>query len=313
MDSALLPLIAGLLVLTFGAEFLVQAASSIARRAGLSPLLIGLTVVSIGTSLPELMVSLDAAFQGSGAIGLGNVVGSNIANIALILGLAALVRPLRVKAQVIRIDGPILVAVSILLVLLLRDATISRVDGILLSAGVVTYILFNIQAASRESHGVQTEFDREIPGRHALYLDVFLLAIGIGGLFLGADLLIRGAVQVARDLRIPQIVVGLTVVAVGTSLPELATSVVAAYRQNGDIAIGNALGSSIFNILGILGITATVQPVSAASLQAVELLVMTGVAVLALPFLRSDYILSRTEGGILLISYLSYLAYLFLR
>lgn len=299
------------MLLTVGAEFLVRAAASMARRVGLSALVIGLTVVSIGTSLPELVVSLDAVLQGKGALSIGNVVGSNISNIALILGLAALVQPLRVEAQVVRVDGPILVAVSVLLVLLIQDAGLDRVDGVLLSVGVVSYVAFNVWAAQGEPDTVREEYDTGVPNQHAFWRDLVFFGFGLGGLIGGADLLVGGAVHVARVLELSQVVIGLTVVAVGTSLPELATSVLAAYRGSGDIAIGNAVGSSIFNILGILGVTAAIRPLSTASLSIVELVVMVGVAVLVLPLLRTHFTLSRQEGGVLLLAYVGYVTYLF--
>lgn len=312
MYIAILKIAGGLVLLTLGAELLVRAAVSLARRLGLSPLVIGLTVVSVGTSLPELVVSLDAAFQGNAALGIGNVVGSNISNIALILGLAALVRPMQVEAQVVRVDGPILVATSLLLVGMVLDQGLGHLDGVLLSLGVVGYVVYNVWAARKEPKVVHKEFDVGIPSQRSLGRDLGFLVLGVAGLVAGADVLIGGALHVARILEVPQIVVGLTVVAVGTSLPELATSVMAAHRGKGDIAIGNAVGSSIFNILGILGVTAVVHPLSTASLTAVELVVMVGVAVLVLPLLYSHYTLSRTEGGLLLLAYFGYLSFLVL-
>jgi cation:H+ antiporter len=307
-----LQILAGLVLLTAGAELLVRAAVSLARRVGLSPLIIGLTVVSIGTSLPELVVSLDAVWKGSDAIGVGNVVGSNISNIALILGLSALVQPMRVEAQVIRLDGPILVGVSALLVVLVQDAGLGRLDGALLFAGAAGYLVYNAWGARRSPEGVQHEFAEGLPALHSLGRDMLYLTLGLGGLVLGADLLVEGALYVARVMDVPEMVIGLTVVAVGTSLPELATSMLAAYRGEGDIAIGNALGSSILNILGILGVTAALRPISTAGLTIVELATMVGVAVLVLPLLRTDFSLSRREGSLLVVVYVVYVAGLFL-
>lgn len=301
----------GLVILTVGAEFLVSAAASISRRLGMSPLVIGLTVVSIGTSLPELVVSLDAVVQGNVDVGIGNVVGSNISNIGLILGLAALVSPLQVEAQVIRIDGPILVAVSVLLVALVLDGGISSLDGVVLALGFVAYVGYTVWAADREPGAVQTEFDSGIPGQKSLWRDLLFFVLGLGGLILGADLMVEGAVRIARTVGVSHLVIGLTVVAVGTSLPELATSVLAAWRGNGDIAVGNVVGSSIFNILGILGVTALIEPLVTTSLTVVELVVLVGVAVLVLPLMRSSFTLSRTEGFGLVVLYAGYVAYLF--
>lgn len=299
------------MILTVGAELLVRAAASISRRLGMSPLVIGLTVVSIGTSLPELVVSLDAVVQSNVDIGIGNVVGSNISNIGLILGLAALASPLQVKAQVIRVDGPILVVVSVLLVGLVVDGEISSLDGVVLALGFVAYVGYTVWAAHRESGVVQTEFDSGIPGLKSLWRDLLFFVLGLGGLIWGADLMVEGAVRIARTAGVSQIVIGLTVVAVGTSLPELATSVLAAWRGNGDIAVGNVVGSSIFNILGILGVTALIQPLVTTSLTVVELVILVGVAVLVLPLMRSSFTLSRTEGVGLVVLYAGYVAYLF--
>jgi cation:H+ antiporter len=285
----------------------VFGAASLARRLGLSPLVIGLTVVSIGTSLPELLVSLEAALTGSGDLALGNVVGSNIGNIALILGVAALVRPIVVQAQVVRIEVPVLVAVSLAFVGLMADGSLGRIDGALLLAGIVAYVTYTLHAAQRTGAAVQAEFDEGVPAAHSLLADLGMLAVGLGGLVAGAHLLVNGAVAIAETFGVGPIVIGLTVVAVGTSLPELATSVVAAYRGRGDIAVGNAVGSSIFNLLGILGATVVVQPLSAQALGWVETGVMLGTAVVILPFFRTNWTLSRVEGALLVGAYLAYI------
>jgi cation:H+ antiporter len=268
---------------------------------------IGLTVVSIGTSLPELLVSLEAALTGSGDLALGNVVGSNIGNIALILGVAALVRPIVVQAQVVRIEVPVLVAVSLAFVGLMADGSLGRIDGALLLAGIVAYVTYTLHAAQRTGAAVQAEFDEGVPAAHSLLADLGMLAAGLGGLVAGAHLLVNGAVAIAETFGVGPIVIGLTVVAVGTSLPELATSVVAAYRGRGDIAVGNAVGSSIFNLLGILGATVVVQPLSAQALGWVETGVMLGTAVVILPFFRTNWTLSRVEGALLVGAYLAYI------
>lgn len=301
----------GLVILTVGAELLVRAASSISRRVGISPLVIGLTVVSIGTSLPELVVSLDAVVQSNVDLGIGNVVGSNISNIALILGVAALVRPIHVQAQMVRVDGPILVVVSVLLVALVFDGEISSLDGAMLTVGLVAYVGYTVWVADREPGTVQKEFDAGIPRQKSFWRDVFFFVLGLAGLIWGADLMVDGAIRIARTVGVSQLVIGLTVVAVGTSLPELATSVLAAWRGNGDIAVGNAVGSSIFNILGILGGTALIEPLVTTSLTVVQLAVLVGVAVLVLPLMRTSFTLSRAEGFGLVVLYVGYVAYLF--
>jgi cation:H+ antiporter len=300
----------GLFLLAVAAEVLVQGAASLSRRFGLSPLVIGLTVVSIGTSLPELVVSVEAALAGSGGLALGNVVGSNIANIALILGIAALIAPIAVQAQVVRMDAPLLVVVSVGFIGLVWDGGLSRGNGVVLTAGILAYVFYTLHMAQRASPGVQEEADVVLPSQHSVLVDGGLIAVGIAGLLGGAHFLVTGAIDVAAALGISPVVIGLTVVAVGTSLPELATSVVAAWRGQGDIAVGNALGSSIFNLLGILGVTVLIHPLSTASLGWVELGIMVGLAVVVVPFLRTSYTLSRVEGGVLLLSYFGYVVYL---
>jgi len=301
---------AGFVLLTAAAEGLVAGASSLARRVGLSPLVIGLTVVSIGTSLPELVVALDAALAGTGDIALGNVVGSNIGNIALILGVSALVHPLSVRSQIVRVDGPILAGVSILFAALALDGHLGRLDGALLFAGIVAYVAYSLYLARQTPDVVQEEVAAELPAPQPLWMDLGLLVLGIAGLVGGAHLLVDGAVHIAQALGVGPLVIGLTIVAVGTSLPELATSVVAARRGKGDIAIGNAVGSSIFNLLGILGVTVLVRPLSTQTLSWVDTGVMLGTALIILPLFRTDWALSRREGTFLLLCYAAYVGWL---
>jgi len=302
--------IGGFILLAGAAEALVYGAASLARRMGLSALVIGLTVVSIGTSLPELVVSLEAALVGTGDLALGNIVGSNIGNLALILGVAALVRPLAIQAQVVRVEGPILVVVSGGFAGLILDGRLGRIDGALLSLGIVGYVLYSLWTAKQSPARIRTEFEEGIPEQHTLGVDLGSLLLGFVGLLVGAHLLVEGAIVIAETLGVGPIVIGLTVVAVGTSLPELATSVVAARRGQGDIAVGNAVGSSIFNLLGILGITVLVRPLSTLTLGWVETGIMVGMALLVIPLFRSGWTLSRAEGGLLLCCYLGYLAFL---
>lgn len=310
MLEAFLLIAVGTVLLAGAAEALVYGASSLARRTGLSPLVIGLTVVSIGTSLPELVVSVDAALGGVGDLALGNVVGSNIGNLALILGVTALVRPIAVQTQIVRVEGPILVVVSLLFVGLILDGRLGRLDGLILVAGILGYVGYTLWAAKQSSSEVQDEFEGGIPKQHALGIDLGFLVLGLFGLVGGAHLLVKGATIVAEKMGVGPIVIGLTIVAIGTSLPELATSAVAARRGKGDIAVGNAVGSSIFNILGILGVTVLLHPLSTESLGWVETAIMVGTAVLVIPLFWTDGKLGRAEGVILLICYLGYLLYL---
>jgi cation:H+ antiporter len=312
MLVALAQVVAGFVILTAAAEGLVAGAASLARRMGLSPLVIGLTVVSIGTSLPELVVALDAALAGTGDLALGNVVGSNIGNIALILGAAALVRPLAVQSRIVRVDAPILVVVSVVFAGLVWDGTLGRVDGALLFAGIVAYVAYTLIRARQTPSVIQEEVAAELPSPNPLWMDLGLLVLGIAGLVGGAHLLVEGAVWIAQAMGVGALVIGLTIVAVGTSLPELATSVVAARRGKGDIAVGNAVGSSIFNLLGIMGTTVLVQPLSTQTLRWVDTGVMIATAVVILPLFRTDWSLSRVEGAVLLIGYGIYVTSLLL-
>lgn len=311
MVLPLLSMLAGLALLTGGAEGLVRGAASLARQVGLSPLVIGLTVVALGTSAPELVVSVGAALRGNGGLAIGNVVGSNIANIGLILGVSALMAALRVQAQVIRFDMPILSAVTLGMGVLLLDGQVGRVDGTILVIGLITYVALSIRWARAEPAAiVQDEFDEGLPSQNRWWVDLLFVGAGLAGLVGGAELLVGGAVTFATMLNVDRVLIGLTVVAVGTSLPELATSLVAAWRGEGDIAVGNAVGSCIFNLLGILGVTALIHPLSTGGLSIVDGSVMLGMTLFLLPLMRTGFTLSRIEGGVLLIAYASYIAYL---
>jgi cation:H+ antiporter len=311
MLTALFSILGGLLLLTGGAEGLVRGSSSLARRIGISPLIIGLTIVAYGTSAPELVVSLQAAVGGNPDIALGNVVGSNISNIGLILGGAALVSPIRAQAQILRLDVPIMIGVSALLLGLIQDQVVGRLNGLVLVAGAVSYTLICIWSSWDESQMiVLEEFDAGVPEQGTLGRDLLFSAGGLGLLVLGARVLVSGAVTVAEALGFSATLIGLTVVAVGTSLPELATSLVAALRGQSDLALGNVIGSNIFNVLGILGVTAAIQPVDASGLSWLDAGVMLAFAVVTLPFLWTGYTFSRVEGGLLLGGYVAYLTVL---
>lgn len=309
---ALLSILAGLILLSGGADGLVRGAASLARRLGMAPLVIGLTVVAMGTSMPELVVSVGAALRGSSAVALGNVIGSNIANIGLILGMAALVSVLQVHAQVIRFDVPVLVVVSLLVGGLLFDGTLGRIDGLVLTLGLVGYVAFNLYLAQvKTAPIVREEFEEIIPEVHSWGRDVLYIGGGLAVLVVGAQLMVGGAITLAQQWGLSEVVIGLTIVAAGTSLPELATSVAAAFRGEGDIAVGNAVGSSIFNVLGILGVTALVRPLASEDISLIDGGVMVGLTVLLLPLMRTGYSLSRWEGGLLLGGYVGYMVYLF--
>ncbi len=298
------------LVLTFGgAEAFVRAAASIAARLGVSPLVIGLTIVAWGTSAPELVVSLFASIDGQGGIAVGNVVGSNIFNIAAIVGLAAVVCPIRIHAQLIRMDIPLMIGVSLLLIALLLDGGVSRLDAAICFIGMVMYTAFSFRSAGEPAPAVVAEeFAQGIPPAHRhLAIDIALFIAGLVMLGFGSRCLVTGAVSIARAMQVSETVIGLTIVAAGTSLPELATSLVAAIRKQADIAIGNIVGSNIFNILGILGIAGLVHPMEAPDISPLDLGAMMLFALLLFPLARSGFAIKRWEGALLLAGYLAYL------
>ncbi len=307
----LLSIFGGFIALTVGADGLVRGGASLARRLGMSPLLIGLTVVAYGTSAPEMVVSLRAAFGGASDIALGNVVGSNISNIGLILGATALICPIQGTVRAVRIDVPFMIGVSALLLGLISDGLIGRFNGVVLVGGAIAYTVVRVWRSREVSKStVRHEFDVEVPPQRKWTWDVLF---GVGGLLLligGARLLVSGAVSIAEGMGMSTLVIGLTVVAIGTSLPEFATSIVAAVRGHADLALGNVVGSNIVNILAILGTTACVRPIGTTGLSWVDGGVMLGLAILTLPFLWTGLAFSRWEGGILLAVYVAYMAFL---
>jgi cation:H+ antiporter len=313
-------LLLGLALLVVGAEALVRGASRLASALGISPLVIGLTVVAFGTSSPELAVSVQSAWAGSANIALGNVVGSNIFNVLFILGLSALVIPLTVSRQLIRFDVPIMIGVSVLVLLLGLDGRIGRIEGIILFAGIVAYTAFLIRQSRKETKRARDEFSeeyavKEAQGAGQVVKNIALTLGGLGLLVLGSDWLVESAVKIAQVLGVSDLVIGLTVVAAGTSMPELVTSVVAAKRGERDIAVGNIVGSNIFNILCVLGFSAMVSPggipVEAAALR-FDIPVMIAVAVSCFPIFFSGMVISRGEGLLFTFYYVAYTAYLVL-
>ena len=302
------PIVGGLVLLYFGAEGLVRGSSRLALRSGLSPLTVGLTVVAFGTSSPELAVSLEAAIVGREAIALGNVVGSNIANLALILGVAAIIRPMVIQSKLVRLDLPILASCSAVLTLLLLDRGLGRLEGVVLVLGLIAYVALNIRNARREHAHVKSEYAQALPRpKGSLWLDVVLVGVGLALLVVGGGVLINGAVAAAEMLGVTEAFVGLTIVALATSLPELATSMLAAFRGEGDIALGNLVGSNVFNILGVLGPAAIIRPMQGTGLTILDLGTMTLVAFLVLPLMRTGFRLNRVEGGILAAVYGGYM------
>ncbi|WP_028240256.1 calcium/sodium antiporter [Stutzerimonas azotifigens] len=311
-------LIAGLVLLVAGAEVLVRGAARLAAQFGIPPLIIGLTVVAFGTSAPETAVSVQASLAGSGDIAIGNVIGSNIANVLLILGATALIAPLVVSRQLIRLDVPIMIGASLVTYALALNGTLSRLDGALLFAGVLAYTLFLIVSSRKEKAAADDEFAEEYGVEqaakpYAWLINAVLVIAGLVLLVLGSDFLVEGAVSLARALGLSELVIGLTVIAVGTSLPELATSVMAAIRGERDIAVGNIVGSNIFNLLCVLGLAALVSPQPipvAANALAFDFPVMIAVAIACLPIFFTGYSIARWEGLLFVAYYVAYTTYL---
>ena len=312
-------LVAGLTILTVGAEFLVRGASKLAALAGVSSLVIGLTVVSYGTSAPELAVSMKSALAGQSDIALGNVIGSNVFNVLFVLGLCAMLFPLRVDSQLVRMDVPIMIGVSLLAFLLCLDGSIGRLDGLLLASGAIGYTVFTVVKSRRETKAIKAEFDQEyaVVNDHSgktIAWNFAMLLLGLVLLVGGARMFVDSAITIAEAMGVSQLVIGLTIVAVGTSLPEVATSVVATLRGERDIAIGNVVGSNIFNILSVLGFTAAVSPINVPlSAIQIDLPVMIGVAVICLPIFFTGLLILRWEGAVFFGLYITYTVYLLLQ
>jgi cation:H+ antiporter len=299
---------AGVLLLFAGGEGLVRGSAGLALRLGLSPLVIGLTVVAFGTSSPELAVSLKATLQGLGDVAAGNVVGSNIANVGLILGLTALLRPVRAAAHAIRVDAPLQAAAAVLLVAILLDGELSRWEAVLLLLGIVVYTGASLFLARREDAAVAKEYAEGLPAsQKSLWVLWPMTGGGVALLVLGSRLFLRGAVDLAHRMGVGEALIGLTLVAVGTSLPELVASLTAALRREPDIALGNILGSNLFNVLGILGAAGTAAPLAAPGMLPLDLLSLLAFSLLVVPMVLTDRRVSRLEGGLLLLLYAAYI------
>jgi len=314
--SVALFLVLGLVVMVWGAELLVRGASRLATAVGISPLVVGLTVVAFGTSSPELAVSVMSAFKGQADLALGNVVGSNIFNVLLILGISALIVPLVVAQQLVRLDVPVMIGASLLILLMGMDGNIGRFDGSILFAGVIAYTVFLIRQSRREgSAEVKAEYETEFGGKPASswLKNIGLIVFGLGGLMLGSKWLVTSAVAIAEAFGVSELIIGLTIVAAGTSMPEVATSVMAAIKGERDIAVGNVVGSNIFNILSVLGLSSIVAPagitVSDAALR-FDIPVMIAIAVACLPIFFVGYRISRFNGASFLFFYVAYIVYL---
>ena len=304
----------GLVALLLGAEVLVRGASRLALATGLSPLVIGLTVVALGTSAPELAVGLDAVNRGAPGIAVGNVIGSNITNVLLILGISALVTPLVVSRQLIWLDVPVMIGCSLLVLGLALDGSVSRGEGIGLAIAAVAYVTWLIRIARREAAESDTP-QAPARGRWSWAIDIAMVLGGLGLLVLGARWLVQSAVVVAQALGLSELVIGLTVIAVGTSLPEIATSVMAAVRGQRDLAVGNIVGSNVLNLLVVLGLTAAFAPSGVPVGEAAihfDMPVMIATAIACLPIFFTGHCIQRWEGAVFLGYYIAYTAYLLL-
>jgi len=306
-------LVAGSLVLLyFGANWLVNGSSQFALKLGISPLVIGLTIVALGTSSPELLVSLMASAEGKGGIAIGNVIGSNLFNLCVILSIAALIRPLGIKMQVLKFDIPVVTLSTLLFGLFFLNRNLSQIEGLILFLFLIAYVIMNISLARKEkSKEVLQEFADEmpVPGKKWFHLAGLVIG-GLIVLLVGSKLLVEGASDIARSLGVGETIIGLTIIAAGTSMPELATSAMAAFRKEYDIAVGNVIGSNIFNILGILGVSALIKPISALAISNIDLLALTVATLVLYPFFRTRYTLKRDEAVFLILIYIVYMYYL---
>ncbi len=311
-----LSVILGFVFLVWGADRFVHGAAATARNLGISPMIIGLTIVGIGTSAPEILVSAMAAWQGNPALGVGNAVGSNITNIALVLGTTALITPLVVKSETLRREYPLMFSIMLLALVLLIDGEMSRLDGWILMTGLGLMVLWMVQQGLRRDHDpMEDEFEREIP-RISTPMALLWLAFGLALLLGSSRALVWGAVNIAQSMGISDLVIGLTVVAIGTSLPELAASVMSALRKEPDIAIGNVIGSNMFNLLAVLGLPGVIMPhVLEPEVLSRDFPAMIGlsIALFAMAYgFKGDGRLNRWEGLLMLLAYFGYLGWLYL-
>ena len=304
---------AGITMLYFGANWFVDGSVTIAKKLRISQLVIGLTIVAFGTSAPELTVNVSAALNGVSDVVMGNIIGSNILNIGLILGISAIIRPLVVKKVTIKKEVPIMIGVFVVLILMSIDGVLSFFDGIVLVVGVVIFTLFSYKSTKKEESDIQ-----EIPSGLKLEKtrvypkSIFLLVLGLSLLTVGAFLTLDNAVILAQSLGISERIIGLTLIAIGTSLPEMTTSIIAAKKGHFDLSVGNIVGSNIFNILAILGVSAIIIDISIADESFLDYYVMLAFGLVLIPIMKTGFVISRLEGILLLFGYFAYVAYLFL-
>ena len=301
----------GLVLLYLGGAGLIRGASAVALKAGMAPFVVGMTVAAFATSSPELVISLESALTGRDGVAVGNVVGSNIANIGLVLGIAALLHPIRIEAQVIRRDIPWLLVVTLFVVWRFHDGLLSRFEGLLLACGLVLMVVFQIRGSRLEGPELDQQFgehlSRRVPPAGRNWLLITLSTVSLAG---GGWAFLEGAVTLAEGLGISPAVIALTAVAVGTSLPELATSIIASLRGEGDICVGNIIGSNFFNLLAILGLTAVISPLASDGVSPDVMYMMIGFTSLLIPFMWSGLRVGRREGAVLLACYAGYILWL---
>lgn len=310
MITSVTLIILSLFALYIGAGWLVKGSTEIALKANISNLVIGLTIVAFGTSTPELVVSVNASLSGQGDIAIGNIVGSNIFNIAAILGIAAVIHPMQAKRQLTRIDIPIMILTCILLTVFLWNGNLGRLEGCLFLVGIIAYTLFSLYYSRKYEKKAEEKTGELEKQPDPWYIDLLYITGGLIVLIFASQLLVDNAASIARGAGVSEAVIGLTLVAAGTSLPELATSVVAALKKNPDIALGNIVGSNLFNVLAIAGTTATIHPIVNSSISHIDLLAMLALSVLLLPLARSGMKISRIEGWVLIVCYLLYVGWL---
>ena len=307
MPEYLIFLFAGLFMLVLGGDFLVKGSTNLALRMRISPLVVGLTIVAFGTSSPELLVSINAVISGSPDLTMGNVIGSNICNLALVLGVTAIIRPIQVNSDSIKIDWPMTMGSSVLLYFLVREGLLKSFEGVIFILLLIGYTAFVIGKSRKENRTASFDEKRELSGRNGkkyLYKDIVFIAIGCVGLFYGSDWFVEGGKGLAQLLGVSERVIGITVLALGTSLPELVTASIASFKNQTDLALGNLMGSNIFNILSILGITSIIKEIEVSDIILnTDMFWMLGITLLILPMMVHKREVGRYEGFVLLLVY----------
>ncbi len=309
MDYLLL--IGGLAILIAGGEVLVRGAVGIALKFNLSPLVIGMTIVSFGTSAPELLVSLKAALEGHPEIAIGNIVGSNIANITLVLGITAMILPIPVKKNTLKIDWPIMMGVSVLFYLFILNGVLNTWEGAIFVILLIFFVIYQLKSSKTNEVNNEDEVIAELKNKNSnVYFHLLLIVVGIVALSFGAEWLLTGAVNIAQDFGVSEHIISVTIIAFGTSVPELATSVIAAFKKQMDISVGNLIGSNIFNLLSVLGFTSLIKeiPISQGVILN-DIFWVLGASFLLLPFML-NYNISRWKGAVLTLFYLAYVFFL---